>query len=100
MAMPGHNRLITRFSLRGFAGEFSPIGEQSGSVDDAAPRVARLVAAYRDLNRCLLMRRLLILDSSVERAIPSRAAGADWPETRPPLSASAASIIFLSRPSA
>ena len=56
-----------------------------------------MAARYPDLNRCLLIPRLAIFDSSVCRGIPSLAAAPDGPEIRPPLPASAASIISFSR---
>src|ERR1700733_15589205 len=52
---------------------------------------------HRVLNRCLSMLRLAILASSVCRGIPSFLAAPFEPETRPWDSASAASIICLSR---
>jgi hypothetical protein len=51
---------------------------------------------YAHLNRCLLIRRLLIFDSSVVRGIPSFPAAPDGPEIRPRLSFRAASMISLS----
>src|SRR5215470_1254908 len=48
-------------------------------------------------NRCLSIPKLRILDSSVCRGIPNLVAAPDGPETRPPLSARAASIKALSR---
>src|SRR5437867_4065065 len=56
-----------------------------------------MTARYPGLNRCLLMPRLAIFDSSVCRGIPSLAAAPDGPEIRPSLPASAASIISFSR---
>src|SRR5258708_25166751 len=56
-----------------------------------------LAAPYQDLKRCLLILRLLILDSSVDRGIPSLPAAPVGPETRPRLSANADSIISRSR---
>ncbi len=47
------------------------------------------------LKRYLLILRDLIFDSRVEAGIPSLAAAPDGPDTRPPLSAKAASIISL-----
>jgi hypothetical protein len=48
------------------------------------------------LKRCLLIFSNLIFDSSVDPAIPNLAAAPDGPDTFPPLSANAASIIALS----
>jgi hypothetical protein len=48
------------------------------------------------LNRFLLILRDLIFDSSVDPGIPSLAAAPDAPETWPPLSHRAASIISFS----
>src|SRR5713101_6599480 len=52
---------------------------------------------YAHLNWCLLIRRLLIFDSSVVRGIPSFPAAPDGPEIRPRLSSRAALIISFSR---
>src|SRR6266852_3448993 len=49
-----------------------------------------------DLKRCLLIPKLVIFDSRVCRGMPSLVAAPDGPETRPPHSANAVSIISLS----
>src|SRR5580658_8139587 len=54
-------------------------------------------ANHADLKRFFLIPRMLILESRVWRGIPSLAAAPDGPAIRPPVSASAASIISLSR---
>ena len=51
-----------------------------------------------NLNCCLLIFKALILSSRVDGGIPSLAAAPDGPETRPLVSASAASIIPRSVP--
>lgn len=51
---------------------------------------------YPDLNRYLLICRVLILDSRVERGMPSFAAAPPGPDTRPRLSVNADSIISFS----
>src|SRR6202171_950014 len=51
---------------------------------------------YSEVNVCLLIRRCLIFEPSVERGIPSFAAAPSGPATFPLLSARAVSIIFLS----
>src|SRR5271167_388922 len=56
----------------------------------------RSVEGSMALNRFLLILRDLILDSSVDPGIPSLAAAPDAPETWPPLSHRAASIISFS----
>ena len=49
-----------------------------------------------DLKRCLLIPKLVIFDSRVCRGMPSLVAAPNGPETRPPHSANAVSIISLS----
>lgn len=56
----------------------------------------RSVEGSVGLKRFLLIFRDLIFDSSVDPGIPSLAAAPDGPETRPPLSHRAASIISFS----
>src|SRR4029453_8065827 len=56
------------------------------------------VFAGRPRKRFLLIPRTRIFDSSVERAMPSRAAAPDGPYTRPPLTRRASSIIAFSWP--
>src|SRR5579864_3559900 len=51
---------------------------------------------YALLNRCLLIFRALILESSVDCGIPSLAAAPEGPETLPLLAASAASMSSFS----
>src|SRR6516164_146449 len=48
------------------------------------------------LKRCLLILKALIFESRVDGGMPSLAAAPVGPATRPPASASAASIVFLS----
>ncbi len=55
-----------------------------------------LQVSGRDLKRFLLIFSERIFDSSVDRAIPSWTAAPLGPETRPPVSFRAASIIFFS----
>src|SRR5271165_6171085 len=56
----------------------------------------RSVEGYRDLKRFLSILSDLIFESRVEPGIPSLAAAPDGPETLPPLSRKAASIISFS----
>src|SRR5262245_17331374 len=54
--------------------------------------------AGRVRKRIFLIPRARIFDSSVDRAIPSRAAAPDGPNTRPPLARRASSMIAFSWP--
>src|SRR6266851_3009556 len=65
-----------------------------GFLSDA--RGIRTNEDYADLKRCLLIPKLVIFDSRVCRGMPSLVAAPDGPETRPPHSANAVSIISLS----
>jgi hypothetical protein len=72
-------------------GEFSPIGE---ILDSSEPRE---LETDQTRKRFLLILSARILDSRVERGIPSRAAAPDGPNTHPPLARKASSTIAFSR---
>src|SRR4029077_20012371 len=68
-----------------------------GGLEATAPRcVCADSMGKRNLNRLLLIFKALTLWSRVDGGIPSLAAAPDNPETRPLLSASAASMISRS----
>src|SRR5262249_22961409 len=77
---------------RGRRWRTSPIGEQFAIFASCPGSPGE---DYQALNRYLLMRRLRMRDSSVERGMPSLAAAPWGPDTRPWLSASALSISSL-----
>src|SRR5579872_3227385 len=74
------------------SGEFSTTKWRLAACDGTERRYQ-----LGDRKRYLLMFKLLIRDSSVERGMPSRAAAPSGPDTRPRLWASAFSIISFSR---
>src|SRR5262249_5920642 len=70
-------------------------GDRRGDPDDGAYPVR---CGYVDLKRRLSILSALIFDSSVDEGTPSRAAAPNGPDTRPLLSASAASMASFSCP--
>src|SRR6266436_10388546 len=80
------------------AGHRVALGERQGLITDRRA-IARHLPSLQSqivLNRCLLMRRARILDSSVCRGMPNLAAAPEGPETLPCESARAASILSRS----
>src|SRR5215831_6756608 len=68
--------------------DFSEISEKSAGIFTNPQRV---------LKRCVLIFSDLIFESRVDRGMPSLAAAPEGPDTRPLVSANAASILSFSR---
>ena len=70
--------------------------QSKGDDERLAPPEPGRGSQLGDLNRCLLIFNDRILDSRVVDGIPSFLAAPEGPDTRPRVSARAASIIFFS----
>jgi hypothetical protein len=87
-----HSQAIEKFEVNERkSADFSEIPENSAGIS------GRRGSSYTVLKRCVLIFNDLIFESRVDRGMPSLAAAPVGPDTRPLVSAKAASILSFSR---